>query len=206
MLSFVKQAAKLAAKKPSIFMKTDLRRESIRWSDIIVTHTYECDSEGKPKNIKIRRQQGSNRKCFSSESSAIHQDRKRIEKELSQHDQKLLPDLAACKLYKKSISELEAMQSNLIEELDSLRFVDPETGHLLETAEFVATEKKLMLVLEALDCISQRIYVESLLQSGDEKNKRRRESGVDKEEQNRMCFIAMFKRQLSDAALNTTVQ
>jgi hypothetical protein len=196
---FAKKAAKLAGKQPDTTTTTTTQQPlptaTIRWSDSVVTHTYESDNQvEKPKMCKIDVLQGTSRKCYSSESSAIQQERTRIKQVLAKHYQQLLPDLEVCKLYKKSVRDLEAIQCSLIDELDSLRCVDPESGLLFETAEFVATEDRLMLVLEALECISQHIHVEKLLQSGDEKNKRRREPVTEQGEQNRMCFMSLFRR------------
>jgi hypothetical protein len=76
-----------------------------------------------------------------------------------------------CRIYSKmikfnlgnmSINDMDAMQDELITELDDIREVDPETGHLRQTEPFAAVEQKLLLLLEALDNATQRDHLENL--------------------------------------------
>ena len=79
------------------------------------------------------------------------------------HLEKILPKIAALDWSHMSIHEIKAAESEMVEELDSLRQVDANTGHFTYSNEYRVLESQFKLLLDAYDCLFKKEYVDSLL-------------------------------------------
>ena len=192
MLSFVRKATKFAYKNPTENMPNPSRLTKIRWAEAVETHTYESNISV-PRPTHEKSIQRSDPKIFRNEASAKYHDRKKVQQLLAQQYRLLLPSLVLYKLSQKSVEELETIQNELIDALDRMSQADPTTG-LCESGEYCESETKLNLVLQALECMTQRTYIENLINSdlslSKDKNKRRRHDSFDNEH-SRACFAFM---------------
>lgn len=172
----------------------------VRWSDVDTTHVYESDTVVEDPRPYIQAQNRASRKWFRNEPKAIHHDRVKKQQQLWRQYGDLLPELNRLDLTNKSIEELEAIQSELIDALDRRRQVNPETGDLIRSVEYRSLEHKLMLVIEASECIARRTHVDSLLESAPVRCriKRSRKVSIPSEGQTTTCFSFIFKRSQKD--------
>jgi hypothetical protein len=125
------------------------RSRQISWSEIVVTHEIEKYDDPNKMHIKEERKKGlQKRKTFRSAADAVETTRRRAVQDLAkQYQLNIRSNLAYFKIK-------ETIQTSLIEELDSLREVDPNDGYFCGSEEYVILEKKLFLFLEILDYTS----------------------------------------------------
>ena len=79
------------------------------------------------------------------------------------HLETILPELAKLDCLHMSINEIKAVESELIEELDSIRQVDANTGQIIYSHEYRVLENQLALLLQAHDCLSKEAYADNLI-------------------------------------------
>ncbi len=145
----------------SSFMHTkrkQRRSRGITWSDsVTLYHSTEC---GNPQAeiIAIRdseKQTRSNltRRCtFRCEAEAIISQRRKKRDQLMSHLESLLPALAKLQWSHLSLREMEAVECDIIEELDSLRQMHATIGNPQNSSEYNLMEKQFALLLEAYEC------------------------------------------------------
>ena len=98
---------------------------------------------------------------FTSEADVVLSLQTRKKQEFQDRWFKILPNLETLNLINMSTERLQAMESEIIDELDRLRKVNPETGDLEETEEYNDLEEMLRLLHEACRCISQTTDLEN---------------------------------------------
>ncbi len=77
------------------------------------------------------------------------------------HFEKILPELAKLQWSHLSLLEMEAVESEIIEELDSLRQFDTTIGHMQISREYSLIEKQFALLLDACECLFKLSCVSS---------------------------------------------
>jgi hypothetical protein len=193
MLYFFKHSIKYADDHNSFSSK------SIRWSAVVKIHTYECDFA--PENLRPVKKKGKpNRRKFESAADAIFHDRKKVQKELREVYLRMLPDLEKHQLSRMSIVELEALQDKLIDKLDRLRIRVPDIEYSNDFNIFCALERKLILVIDAWQCKTQRVHVEDLLDSAKDLTPlqhidRARSVNLENKEKPNRCFPFIFSKE-----------
>ena len=143
------------------FLKQSIDQQSsnaakVRWSETNAIHTYEGDSVvNNAKPFKPR----SSRREFKDVSKGIYLCRIKTLQELRKQYKQLLPELKRLDLWTKSIEELEAVESKMINDLDNLGKKDPETGdfNTSQSLAYRAIENNLLVVIEALKCRRQQV-------------------------------------------------
>ena len=181
------------------------RSRRISWSDTIDTVKYEQEDYTvknlrKPQRKDYLDHTHPTRKRFRTASEAIETSRKKAKEELYKHyHSNILPHLACFHMSHLSPEILESMQVALIDELDSHRQLNPNTDQYYKTQRYVVLEQKLLVLLEALNYVSQRNDMYGQL--GDEtasqlqtRNDDRSDSQSDPE--CRACFPVKFWKRL----------
>ncbi len=147
----------------------------IKWFDTVISYHYKYTECGNAPAVKIAikyiekpASKAISRHTFRSEADAITSQQKRKCCEHTAHLDNMLPDLVQYKWSQMSIDELETTQSEIIDELDSLREVDEESGYTRNTAQYRALEKQLSLLLEMYECLVQKRYAENLVSTSTE--------------------------------------
>jgi hypothetical protein len=140
------------------------------------------------------------RRVFENEVEAIECDRRRIRELLEQQYFEIQESLSPFKLLQASVNDLEAMQIQLVTELDDLRQVDPKTGEVCETSEYTALEQKFLVLLRAREYFTQKQLLDDLIPRETENTKfedtERKSIGQNKK-QKYTCFAFMFKKSCS---------
>jgi hypothetical protein len=143
----------------------------IKWLDSVrsYSYTYTGRETISAEIISIRdiekpaRSKAVFRHTFHCEAEAILCLRRKRHQENLEHLENILPELAKFEWLHMPIHEIKAAESEMIDELDSLRQIDMNTGHIIYSYEYRALEKQLALLLEACECLSKKEYVESLI-------------------------------------------
>ena len=170
------------------------RSTKIRFSNVVVTHNYESDVELPERKIGASESKGKvYRKVFRNETEAIESERKRVQQQLTQCFLNMEPKLTNFHLSSAHVDELDKLQDVVADELDGLRQVDPNTGDLQESKNFLALESKLLFFLEALECLKQKEYVDNLLNGRDGPCD---DYHKDQDSLQSSCFPFMFKKTL----------
>ena len=158
----------------------------VRWSENIVN--YNCESTSawtcEKRSKQEKQKQNNARRRYRNELEAITSDREKIHDELTRHYCTLVSEISCFYMSKMSVHEMEATLDNLIDELDKIREVDPDTGILYESEQFISLEKRFKLLLEMSECETRRVYVKSLLSTETAKNVAN----------DRICFSMLFKK------------
>ena len=137
------------------------------------------------------------RRTFRDETEAIECDRRRVQELRAEQYLEIGPRLAGLKLLKVSTEDMEKILVQLTTELDALRQVDPISGELYETREFVALEQKYFVLLEAMDYFTQKNHLKNIMMKGKEKNSSdaSAERGiVGHKKHKHSCFSFMYKK------------
>ncbi len=72
-----------------------------------------------------------------------------------------MPEFAELQLLHMSIHEIQALESEMIEEMDSLRQIDTNTGDITYSHEYRVLEKQYILLLEAYECLFKKAHIDS---------------------------------------------
>ena len=151
----------------------------IKWSNHDQNHFYKRDSETPPALKPVRRLSNYRRKTFSNPLEAVSSNRRHVRDDVLRHYASILPRLRHFGFHVMSLEEMETNQHDLINELDNLREVDPDTGFVCTSDAYKALEDKLLLLLEASDCLAQKANIEKQLSC----------TYDDSAESNRVCLI-----------------
>lgn len=133
-------------------------------NDVDVDRTMRSPLNTDSKKLASLKKKSSNKRYFRNAAEAIESNQKKVRQDLTQQFLNIEPNLYTLALPKISVQAMEKMQNQLVNELDSLREVDPTTGDFSETKEFCDLEKKYLLLLEALDYFEQKKNLEALTQ------------------------------------------
>jgi hypothetical protein len=98
---------------------------------------------------------------FASEADAILCTQNRKKQEFEDRWIQILPKLELLKLKHMTVDEMLSMELKIIEELDRIRQVNPETGELDETEDYDNLEETLLLLHEACRCISELTHYDN---------------------------------------------
>ena len=149
-------------------------------------------------------------------SDAIDAVRRRAARKINEQLVDIEKELASRRMLHCSLDDMERIQTNLIDELDVLREVDPETGELVESEEYTDLECRLEFMLDVCDCLFQKRYMESIFGTAREdlgKRSEQRRRGDDnrikpnmKSQQKASCFSGMYNRLFGDARNAKCVQ
>ena len=140
------------------------------------------------------------RRIFRDEAEAIECDRRRVNEILARQFTEIRPCLAELEMLHLSEEDLESILMQFTTELDALRQVDPMSGDLCETNEYIALEEKVLILLDALDYYSQKNLLRSL---GNPEIPIKEKGACDVSERERVgkikkqkytCFSFIFKR------------
>ncbi len=141
--------------------------KSIRWSDSAIVYYYtECGNTRAETSCvreteELAHSKHTERHTFRCEADAIvSQLRKKRDQHTSQF-KKILPELAKLQWAHLSLIELEEVESEILEELDSLRQIDTTTGLLQYSSEYDLVEKQFNLLLDTYECLFQLGYDDS---------------------------------------------
>ena len=156
----------------------------VRWSDIVQTHYYEIDTTLCPATTRpTRRIACDSKKKFRNVFEAVSINRRRVRDEILQNYYNVLPRLRRNGFHKLSLAEMESKQMEIIDELDNLRRVDLITDDVCASETYISLEEKLLLLLEASDCFTQKANTEQLMSCNDDDNR----------ESNRACLFFTVK-------------
>ena len=130
------------------------------------------------------------KKRFRNVREAISSNRRQVKEDIMRHYCTILPRMRRFDFDKLSPAEMESKQIQIITELDELRQVDANTGNFCSSEVYISLEMKLLLLLEASDCIAQKAYVECL------------DISLDDETDNNACLSFTAKRKHSSRPQN----
>ena len=195
-------------KKPSASGKESKRPAGrVVLSDLAVSIRYESETLTlDPTKFDPAEKYTSRRESieYQSESDAVNADRRRAEQNMHKRLSDVEKELASRRMLHCSLDDIERIQTNLIDELDVLREVDPETGELVESQEYTDLEYRLEFMLDVCECLFQKRYMESIFGTArDDLGKRseQRRRGDDnrikpktKRQQKASCFSGMYNR------------
>ena len=155
----------------------------VKWSDDVRTHNYEIDAVIRSATSRpIRRIVSNSKKRFRNVIEAVNINRRRVRDETLQQYYNILPRLRRFGFNNLSVADMESKQMEIIDELDTLRCVDPNTGNVFTSETYMQLEEKLHLLLEASDCFAQKANTEHISCTYD-----------DNVESNRACLIFSIK-------------
>jgi hypothetical protein len=177
------------------------RSRQISWSETVVTHDIEKYEHANKTHRKEESKKGlEQRKTFRSAAEAVETTRRRAAQDLAkQYQLNIRSNMAYFKIKELSAEKLESIQTTLIEELDSLRELDPNDGYFCGSEEYVISEKKLFLFLEILDYTANcekihgqpYIVVPPMLRHDDMAN-----SQMSRD--NKQCFSFLFSKKITE--------
>ena len=157
----------------------------VKWSDDVRTHNYEIDAVIRSATSRpIRRIVSNSKKRFRNVIEAVNINRRRVRDETLQQYYNILPRLRRFGFNNLSVADMESKQMEIIDELDTLRRVDPNTNtsDYFKSETYMQLEEKLHLLLEASDCFAQKANTEHISCTYD-----------DNVESNRACLIFSIK-------------
>ena len=182
-------------------------------SDLAVSIRYEGETLTlHPTKFDPAERQSTNNETnqYSNASDAIDANRRKAERRFNKRLIDIEKELASRRMLHCSLDDMERIQTNLIDELDALREVDPVTGDLLESQEYIDLEYRLQFMLDACECLIQKKHAETLFGPAPDEvnirpNSRRRRSNDNVDKQNKKihpnasCFSGVYKKLFSDA-------
>ncbi len=142
----------------------------IKWLDSVKSYNYTYTGCGNlsAEVISIRdvdkpsRMKAVSKRKFHCEAEAILSQQKKKQGENLAHIEKILPEVAKLEWLQLSIHEIKAIESEMIEELDSLRQIDTNTGHITYSYEYRVLEKRFVLLLETYECLFKKASLDNL--------------------------------------------
>ncbi len=132
----------------------------LRWSEIEVGYLYnEIQTfstekrmiRGSPRPADPRK--FTNMDGLGYESILAKRNLKR--KEVSDHLASILPCVPEVGMNDFSFEAIEALDVKLVDELDSLRLLNQDTGEFYESVEFLILEDKFVILQDVLHCLSR---------------------------------------------------
>ena len=127
---------------------------SVSWSETVTLYRDEECGSSRAEVIAIRsmdeytHSKVTTRRVYQCETDAIIRQNLKKRNEHTLHLEKILPELAKLQWSHLSLLEMEAVESEIIEELDSLRQIDRPNSR-----EYKQAERQLSLLLEAYNCL-----------------------------------------------------
>ena len=158
----------------------------VKWSDDVRTHNYEIDAVIRSATSRpIRRIVSNSKKRFRNVIEAVNINRRRVRDETLQQYYNILPRLRRFGFNNLSVADMESKQMEIIDELDTLRRVDPNTNtsDYFKSETYMQLEEKLHLLLEASDCFAQKASTELIMSFAHDEDA----------ECNRACLIFSIK-------------
>jgi hypothetical protein len=142
----------------------------IKWLDSVKSYSYTYTGcENVPAEVmsirdveKPARMKAVCKHTFHCEAEAILSQQKKKRGENLAHIEKILPEVANLEWLQLSIHQIKAVEFEMIEELDSLRQIDANTGHISYSNEYRALEKQFVLLLEIHECLYMKAYLDRL--------------------------------------------
>ena len=134
----------------------------VKWSENVHVHCYESDPTAFHVSKPLRRSSSQPKKRFRNECEAVNSNRLQAKNNILKLYCSLLPRLQRYDLQNMSTADMESKLIQITEEMDSLRRVDSDTGDFCKCTKYTNLEIRLLLLLEALDCLTRKAYIESL--------------------------------------------
>ena len=179
LMGVLQNAAQLHARQPAHVSP------KVKWSDDVRIHYYDIDPAINSATSRPIKRIACSKKRFRNVIEAVNINRRRVRDETLQQYYNILPRLRRFGFNNLSVADMESKQMEIIDELDTLRRVDPNTNtsDYFKSETYMQLEEKLHLLLEASDCFAQKASTELIMSFAHDEDA----------ECNRACLIFSIK-------------